>query len=286
MNTPELRWWLRVFAAVAVVVAVVAGLGVWLSAQGGPQPSFGQLTLTPPNIVYNTPTNVTVTIKIDAPTLNPTTVQLQRVDAQGNVLGTIRRLYDDATHGDQTEGDKVFTAAISLNEATVGKSYFRVSAGFRGKTTIVQSVSFAIDVDPFPLPPDPGEAGKATLKGIDSDNDGVRDDLQRWIGLSYRTDSELRSALAQLTRATETFLEGADKDQSAVIAMDMARSKARDCLRYRAGGIRTARGIALSIRAEHLNTLVRSQAFLRADSKLSGQLFPASSPSTWSQSCE
>jgi hypothetical protein len=33
------------------------------------------------------------------------------------------------------------------------------------------------------IPPDPGEAGKATLEGIDSDNDGVRDDIERWIVL-------------------------------------------------------------------------------------------------------
>jgi hypothetical protein len=34
---------------------------------------------------------------------------------------------------------------------------------------------------PFPLPPDPGAAGKETIEGIDSDGDGVRDDIQRWI---------------------------------------------------------------------------------------------------------
>lgn len=31
------------------------------------------------------------------------------------------------------------------------------------------------------LPPDPGAAGKETIEGIDSDGDGIRDDLQRWI---------------------------------------------------------------------------------------------------------
>lgn len=31
------------------------------------------------------------------------------------------------------------------------------------------------------LPPDPGEAGKATIDGIDADKDGIRDDVQRWI---------------------------------------------------------------------------------------------------------
>ena len=35
------------------------------------------------------------------------------------------------------------------------------------------------------LPPDPGEAGKKTIAGIDSDNDGVRDDVQRWIHFNF-----------------------------------------------------------------------------------------------------
>jgi len=35
------------------------------------------------------------------------------------------------------------------------------------------------------LPPDPGSAGRATLEGIDSDGDGVRDDIQRFIELNY-----------------------------------------------------------------------------------------------------
>jgi len=35
------------------------------------------------------------------------------------------------------------------------------------------------------LPPDPGAAGKATPDGIDSDKDGVRDDVQRWIATQW-----------------------------------------------------------------------------------------------------
>jgi hypothetical protein len=34
------------------------------------------------------------------------------------------------------------------------------------------------------LPPDPGEAGLAILAGIDSDEDGVRDDVQRLLAVS------------------------------------------------------------------------------------------------------
>ena len=36
-----------------------------------------------------------------------------------------------------------------------------------------------------PEPPHPGEAGKATLLGVDSDQDGVRDDVEIWINDTY-----------------------------------------------------------------------------------------------------
>ena len=52
----------------------------------------------------------------------------------------------------------------------------------------------ATDV-PVVLPPDPGEAGKATLAGIDSDQDGVRDDLEREIVYMYPQNQEIRRLL-------------------------------------------------------------------------------------------
>ena len=40
----------------------------------------------------------------------------------------------------------------------------------------------------FVLPPDPGKAGKETPLGIDTDGDGVRDDIQRYIYFIYPDD--------------------------------------------------------------------------------------------------
>lgn len=46
------------------------------------------------------------------------------------------------------------------------------------------------------LPPDPGEAGKQTLLGIDSDNDGVRDDVQIAIARHYPEPEDEKARLA------------------------------------------------------------------------------------------
>jgi hypothetical protein len=262
MNTPELRRsWTRIFAAVAVAVAVTAGFGVWLSAQGGPQPAFGALVLSPPNIVYNTPTNVTFAIKIDTPTLNPTTVQLQKVDVEGNILANLGRLYDDATHGDAVESDKVFTAIVSLNEPTVGKSYFSVLAAFRGDRQNSHSGLYRLDVDPFRLPPDPGEAGKATLEGIDSDGDGARDDVQRWIGLTLTAQLDVRKALLQLGTAEQSFLISS-LDRDSLRQVWAKNTAATDCLESVAG--RDVATLGSELHALMLNTRIRSQAYFEA----------------------
>jgi len=34
------------------------------------------------------------------------------------------------------------------------------------------------------LPPDPGPAGDETIEGVDVNENGVRDDIERWIGLN------------------------------------------------------------------------------------------------------
>src|SRR5688572_11665258 len=87
------------------VAIVSAGAGTWLWAQMpspllGPPPAFGQLRSSPPNIVFNSPTVVTFTIRIDAPTLNPTTVEIQRVTEGGQFLATLTRMFDNGKSGD------------------------------------------------------------------------------------------------------------------------------------------------------------------------------------------
>ena len=53
------------------------------------------------------------------------------------------------------------------------------------------------------LPPDPGEAGKATPDGIDADKDGMRDDVQRWIVTEW---SHSPIAVKQLTALAQLYL--------------------------------------------------------------------------------
>lgn len=55
------------------------------------------------------------------------------------------------------------------------------------------------------LPPDPGEAGKETVAGIDSDDDGVRDDIQRYIQLNH-TDQNMKKNLTEWAKIKQDSL--------------------------------------------------------------------------------
>lgn len=59
---------------------------------------------------------------------------------------------------------------------------------------------------PVVLPPDPGEAGKLTLEGIDSNNDGVRDDLEREIVYMYPQNEEVRGVLRAMVKLQQKFI--------------------------------------------------------------------------------
>jgi hypothetical protein len=141
-------------------------------------------------------------------------------------------------------------------------------------------------VYPFTLPPDPGAAGKQTLEGVDSDRDGVRDDVQRYIALSYPTDPALRAALRQLAKENQGFITQAESDRSVIYSINERRFAAQDCLYYVNGGdIYAASRARLALRAVQLDTPERSRAFLKSDAKLSGLIFKGSDPAGWSASC-
>jgi len=258
---------------------------VWLWAQG-PQPAFGVLTASPPNFVFDTPTTVTFTVQIETPTLNPTTVELQRVDAEGHLQTTVGPMEDKGQNGDLQAEDRVFTRQVLLNEPEIGRLYFRVTAAFRGNQQNAFSELTAVDVDPVPLPPDPGEAGKQTLEGIDSDNDGVRDDVQRYIAISQVSNELVREALTQLVRVNQDFIIYSQGDQNIVISIAERRHAASDCLNFVTGNPRITYTLGRELRAVLLNTEERSRAYVIADTQLSGVSFPVSDPEQWWESCE
>lgn len=181
-----LRW-------VVVCLLIVGACSMWLlGGQPPATPTVSAPTIKPNLITVNTPTTLVVTVSIPDPTLNPTSVELIRVNANGT-SAVVAEMEDKGKTGDQKPGDKVFTATIKLNEVQIDTLGFQVAATFRGKTRTLSAIQkfpvLAPYTIPIVLPPDPGEPGKATLLGIDSDG-GCKPEPQKIPSLQIQPGQE------------------------------------------------------------------------------------------------
>ena len=100
------------------------------------------------------------------------------------------------------------------NSRTASPSQLSLSPGVKISATITQSTPVTN------LPPDPGEAGKATVAGIYSDHDGVRDDVQRYIELTITDSARHREALKNVARNTQRELLAKTKEEAIQLAIE------------------------------------------------------------------
>jgi hypothetical protein len=98
-------------------------------------------------------------------TFSPST--FKKIDAKKDVKVTLILKASTTT-------EVTFTGTLHLRSASPGPAY-----------TYAEPLSLTIVVHNQRVPPDPGETGKQTVEGIDSDHDGLRDDVQRFILLTY-----------------------------------------------------------------------------------------------------
>ena len=137
------------------------------------------------------------------------------------------------------------------------------------------------------LIPDPGSAGKLTLAGIDSDNDGVRDDVQRWIVMTFPNSQKTRAAVTQKAKTMQLILLNAS-DEANVRKYSRASGKASFCItfvRRQVLGLGSSDAYRLKreLEAIYLNTAARSRAWMQADSYLGGMY---GVPSDLSKGCD
>ena len=125
----------------------------------------------------------------------------------------------------------------------------------------------------FNLPPDPGEAGLAGLDGIDSDQDGIRDDVQRFIEVEILDSEVIRKAATQLAVAMQKKLSNAH-NKEAVLQLQPESFAGSDCLFYVTGG--NSRHYRKRLEAMTYNTEERLRAWNKINSYFSGMTFTLS----------
>jgi hypothetical protein len=250
---------------VAITLAIlVIGSVAWLRAA----PTIGAVAANPAYIVVNTPTQVVFTAQITDPSL--ISANLLRTDANGKAIATMGVMRDDGANGDAKAGDKVFSYRVALNQPSVGQVHYRVSAAFKGVLQRVLSGVIPVTIDPFTLPPDPGEAGKQTLDGIDSNGNGVRDDIERFIALRYANSPSLINALNQYATTLQGFFAN-NASEVLIQQADSARRRAAKCWDYLSP--QDERQALDELEAEFVNTTERLRAYLDTDELLGGRTY-------------
>jgi hypothetical protein len=151
----------------------------------------------------------------------------------------------------------------------------------RSSSTEARPLPVTITVAGNGLPPDPGPDGQLTLGGIDSDANGLRDDLQRYIALTYGNSSSTQTALTFIATSFQAALQNApDKNAS----LDEARRLQRriECL-Y---SIRQdAKRVKDALLARVLNTRIRTEAYFQFNHQLEGETFRSTPRAAWAQAC-
>ena len=124
--------------------------------------------------------------------------------------------------------------------------------------------------------PDPGEEGKKTVAGIDSDNNGIRDDVQIWINSSYPISSysSVNQALKQHSKGYQFALENYN-DKQKVIEGIHNLSEATACLVW-ITDVNTASALVREHTSMMLNTVARMEADIIMSGHYHGQSRPDS----------
>jgi hypothetical protein len=136
----------------------------------------------------------------------------------------------------------------------------------------------------FQLPPDPGPDGDATLEGVDVNNNGIRDDIERWIYLTYPDSEKLRRALIQEYYPMQNMIiHGHQQDRDAVYNDMDAMQRSSECLMYVHPD--KPHWISAELKARIVNTDNRFDGYMQSSRMLGGGTFQGVPRSKWKSSC-
>jgi hypothetical protein len=138
------------------------------------------------------------------------------------------------------------------------------------KTKFKDHAMFAVDSSlqvPLPNP----KINDKTVAGVDSDGDGIRDDIQRWINEDFSSQPKIKMAVKQMAMGMQLdLLSATDKALSLVTSRKVLSDM--DCLNFIVG-IDEQIKIRKELESKMLNTKERHYAEIKSNANFSGQSF-------------
>lgn len=132
-------------------------------------------------------------------------------------------------------------------------------------------------------PPEPGPENDKTLAGIDSNGNGVRDDIERYIAANYGDSPQKVAYLMQYAKALAPFVSGTLNSSADALERSAYLSRTNACaarLISPAGRAMTTAELrrfdewldaARDVEVQHLNTADRLAQFIKNERLLAGQ---------------
>jgi len=249
-----------------------------------------QVNVLPKNLKIDT--NTTSKKQKETNTTQPTvslkslklTIEKTSLNIETNTTLKVVATYQDNTIKDVTNevewiyADKL---AISIQKHTLKTNHkdtnIFLQAKYNNKLSNRVALEIYIEINGHRLPPEPNPTiNNATLLGVDSNNNGVRDDVERWIYEEYKEKHPIHIDIAmQEAKANKKILEIPEK----ALEIHNEVNRAVDCqayYKYTAKYFNEPILIQENVLNEYFrseiyfNTQERKDAYLLYDSLLSG----------------
>jgi thermitase len=148
-------------------IASALRLSLVFSCIGAAQAAIVPPSVMPAAVTAGTQTQIVVSALITStrPAVLANEVKVLQVDENGDNARVLGSLNDEGRNGDSIAGDGIFGGAITLNEATPGRTYIQISASLKGTPARILSPITAVLVTPAGVPNAPQPS--STLTTID-----------------------------------------------------------------------------------------------------------------------
>ncbi len=249
----------------------------------------------------NVATSITRTVEVKQNIITLTDIEINKSDielSEGNKTTlSVSAIYDNNTSKDVTKNvvwqlANSSIVSIDNNGSLLGlkEGNTTLQAKYEGKVSNTVTVVVYKEINGYILPPEPDKTiNNATLLGVDSNDNGVRDDVERYVIKTYGKEKIAVEIGFQVARAYNVVIENPDNAEETTKVME----DAQDCESY-FKNYADLFGDPLVLNQEIntkqfesmiLNTKERIGAYLRYNSALSGGVFTLPPASQRKQKC-